>query len=163
MVVQEAGDNHLRISTSPSILAHITTDRAEEFAKATKIGTVMHDGTIYGGISPTANLPFFIPSKEHYPPLRVRKMAKFIADADCHGRTDWQLASYEEVEHLLRNQHLTGLDSVFDQRKRTYRVIDKHGIYQAIRVVGGQVDQATSGSDPRRFVMVRYGSPTPQI
>lgn len=70
------------------------------------IGAVMPDGTIYAGISPNTQKPFYCLPIDGPEPMTWTKAGVYTKALDAHGHQDWRLPTREELltMHLFKDQ-----------------------------------------------------------
>lgn len=156
--VDETAINKLRISAVIQPEGQRTTKRARKFQSAAQIGDVMEDGSIYAGISPDTNTPFFVASADHVKGLSVQKMLNYLSSEEPHGHRDWQIASRQETIHIFENRMLGKLNSLFGsegRRKRYhFRVKADAGAFTVVNLA--DLDMYMSRAGDRNFISVRY-------
>jgi len=77
-------------------------------AASPKIGDKMPDGTIYAGISPDTNKPFYAMADDAPMTMEFEKAQKYATRINGYGHGDWRLPTKAELAVLFENRIAIG-------------------------------------------------------
>lgn len=84
------------------------------------VGDVMEDGTIYAGISPKTNCPFYVLPSDAPAEMAFSEAERYIQEFRFAGRSDFRLPTQEEFDLLQKNMNKGALKSTFNKSSTCY-------------------------------------------
>lgn len=108
-----------------------------------EIGTVMKDGTIYGGLSPTTHKPMFVAPTSSDKVMPFNKAAEYARNLEVGGKKDFRVPTMAELRVLLANRDKGALKGTFNAASKPKDLKEirnaKNYYWSSTPVYGGDV------------------------
>jgi hypothetical protein len=110
--IQIHANGSLDTFTDESVRTHPAGGKT---ASAPKPGDKMPDGSVYAGISPDNGAAMFVTPADTPCTLTFNEAARYAAQLDAHGHTDWRLPTKAELLQIYKNRNEGALKGTFNE------------------------------------------------
>lgn len=98
--------------------------------KIKKPGDRMSDGSIYGGLSPNTERPFYVAAADEPEPMALWFAKEQAYKSRAHGTAGWRVPTHEELLMMCNNKREGAFKDTFNERGG---FCDKNGRYASSR------------------------------
>lgn len=106
---------------------------------AREIGTVMKDGTVYAGLSPTTHKPMYVAPAASAKTMPFNKAAAYAKSLEVGGKKDFRVPTMAELRVLFANRNKGALKGTFNEAAKGKARDAKAYYWSSTPVYGGEV------------------------